>query len=230
MDSSDKNILVFGCGGHARHVTDIIKKQGLYKIKGYVDQISVSKSFLGCSVYSEREIFDGVVSFSNAAVAIGDNFVRQRVSVKIINNFPNAKFPPLIDPTSIIADSVVFGQGTVFMAGGIGNTFSQVGDFCVLNTGSILGHDCIMRNASSLGPSATIGGTTRIGSLSHIGLGASVVNDIDIGKNVVLGAGGTAVSCLDDNALYLGVPAKLAKRRGEEDRRLSPARQPDQGP
>ena len=38
MDSSDKNILVFGCGGHARHVTDIIKKQGLYKIKGYVDQ------------------------------------------------------------------------------------------------------------------------------------------------------------------------------------------------
>ena len=59
-----------------------------------------------------------------------------------------------------------------------------------------------------------IAGEVKIGELSFIGIGSSIVQSVNIGRNCVLGAGSVVVSDFKDNSLGYGVPAKIIKHIG----------------
>jgi acetyltransferase-like isoleucine patch superfamily enzyme len=51
----------------------------------------------------------------------------------------------------------------------------------------------------------------RVGDKSWVGIGATVINDIDICGGCVIGAGAVVIRNITEGGTYVGVPAKKIK-------------------
>jgi acetyltransferase-like isoleucine patch superfamily enzyme len=66
-------------------------------------------------------------------------------------------------------------------------------------------------------PGVHISGNCKIGKLTFIGTNATILPNITIGKNVIVGAGALVTKDLPDNVLAMGSPAKVIKQLPEID-------------
>ena len=48
----------------------------------------------------------------------------------------------------------------------------------------------------------------RVGELTHVGIGATVKNNITITERCLVGAGAVVVKNIEKSGVYVGVPAK----------------------
>ena len=53
----------------------------------------------------------------------------------------------------------------------------------------------------------------RKGELSFLGIDATIIQGIKIGKNVTIGAGSVVIKDIPDNVIALGNPAKIIKSK-----------------
>ena len=53
----------------------------------------------------------------------------------------------------------------------------------------------------------------RKGELSFIGIGATIIQGITIGKNVTIGAGSVVIKDILNNVITLGNPTKIVKSK-----------------
>jgi serine acetyltransferase len=56
-----------------------------------------------------------------------------------------------------------------------------------------------------------LGGTVKVGELTHVGIGATVKNNIAICSGCTIGAGAVVVKDISEKGIYIGVPAKRKK-------------------
>jgi len=217
MDS----IVIIGSSGHAKVIIDIVEQEGRYKIAGLLDlNRKVGEQTLGYQILGRHEDLPQLVTthaLKGAIVAIGDNFVRSKVAVRVKEACPSLLFVSARHPKASIGRDASVGEGTVIMAGATANPCSSIGRFCILNTNSSLDHDSVMGDFSSLGPRAATGGNCRIGSYSAIAIGAVLIHGIHIGEHTVLGAGSTALRNIDSFKVAYGTPAKVVRDRKPGD-------------
>jgi sugar O-acyltransferase (sialic acid O-acetyltransferase NeuD family) len=204
-----KKIAMFGAGGHAKVITDIIKNGGEYEITGVFDDSSAEAEFS-----SMAEHFDGAV------VAVGDNWLRHQIVHRIHQIAPALPFVTFIHPAATVASDVIIGAGTVVMAGAVINSGTSIAEHCIINTRAVVDHDCHIASFASVAPGATLGGTVRIGSFAAIGLGSSVIHRMVIGEHTVVGAGSTVVKPLGAYLVAYGSPAKQIRTRSAGERYL----------
>ena len=62
-------------------------------------------------------------------------------------------------------------------------------------------------------PGATLAGSVKVGTGSHIGCGATVIQSVSIGRNAIVGAGAVVTADVADNAVVVGVPARILQRQ-----------------
>ena len=153
-------------------------------------------------------------------MAIGDNFIRSKVTARVREVCPDLPFVTAIHPKATIAKDVSVGEGTVIMAGVTINPCCLIGRFCILNTNSSLDHDSVMEDFSSLVPRVTAGGNCRIGGYSAVSIGTVLIHGIHIGEHTVIGAGSTVLKNLDSFKLAYGTPAKAIRDRKPGDKYL----------
>ena len=69
-----------------------------------------------------------------------------------------------------------------------------------------------MNNFSSLGPNAAVAGGCKLKELASVGIGATVLQNIQIEKNCFIGAGSVVTKDTTKNSTYFGIPAKFIKK------------------
>ena len=199
-------LLIIGCGGHAKVVTDIAKSCGISDFY-YQDSNLKHNKFLGVDVFHD-EINNYKGYFF---VAIGNNFLREKITLNFLKKNPNSINKTLIHPSSIISDNCSIGDGVVIMPLCVVNSCSRIGNGVIINTKSSLDHDNFLRDFSSIAPGVTTGGNVEIGSKSAISIGAVVRNNIKIGSNSIIGAASFVNNDMPDNCIAYGTPAKIIK-------------------
>lgn len=210
-----KKILVFGSGGHAKVVIDIIEKSNKYEIFGIIDSFRpLKQTVCGYEVIGDESILLKIRSeIYGGIVAIGDNWVRKKVVEKIMAIQPQFKFVHAIHPAAIIGNSVKIADGTVVMGGTVINSNTSVSEHCVINTHSSIDHDCRIGSFASIAPGSTLGGNVTVGDCTAISLGAKVIHSLTIGSHTVIGAGSTVIHDIGSNAVAYGTPAKIVRAR-----------------
>ncbi len=209
------NLLIIGCGGHSKVITEIAETLN-YKDINYLELNNNKKEYLGFKVLSNiKENYTG-----EFIVAIGDNFERERVYLNFLMENKFSKPCILIHPKSVISKRASVGSGTVIMANSTVNSHAKIGKGVIINSSSILEHDCVMDDFSSLSPGSKIGGSVSIGKRTAIGIGACVNNGIKIEDDVVLGSNSLATKNISKESLYYGSPAKFIKKRLKGDNYL----------
>ena len=208
-------LLIIGCGGHAKVITDIAKSLGISNLFFKDSNIEI-KNFLGNEVL-HNELKDYKEYFF---VAIGDNFLREKVTNSFKVSNPQAKNATLIHPSSYISDNCILGSGTVVMPLCVINSESKIGDGVILNTKSSIDHDNTLMNFSSIGPGVVTGGNVIIGYRSSISIGAVIKNGIEVGSDSVVGGASFVNKNIPNNCLAYGIPIEIIKNRNANDKYL----------
>jgi sugar O-acyltransferase (sialic acid O-acetyltransferase NeuD family) len=207
------DMLIYGAGGHAKVIIDIIEKSGQYSIAGLIDDtVNNRTSFYGYPVFTNfKDLYERGVA--RGLIAIGDNWKRSQVVNKIYLEAPDFVYVKAVHSSAEIGKNCLIEAGTVIMAGSCINVDTNIGNHCIINTKVSLDHDNLIESFASVAPGVTTGGNVRISSFSHIGLGASIVEKIQIGEHTVIGAGSVVTRNIPSYVVAYGSPCKVIRNR-----------------
>lgn len=204
----NKAIVIYGAGGHGKVIADIVEKSG-GTVPAFVDDDKSlwGKSFFGCPVWGgmDRLLQAARKERFGVIIAIGDNRIRREIQQALAKE--NIIFGTAIHPSVQLGRDVTVGEGTVIMANSVINPGSRVGGHCIVNTAVTIDHDCIIGDFVHLSPGAHLGGSVRVDAGSWIGLGASVINNIHVAENAVVGAGAVVIRDVEPHTVAAGNPA-----------------------
>lgn len=195
-----KSIYIYGKSGHGSVISDIALANG-YEDIIYIDDDCAKKDV---SKYDKN--LDKNIPF---ALGIGDNLTREKIAHKLINDGFN--LATLIHPSAIVSKSANIKNGSVVMPLCVINANAQIGVGVIINSGSIIEHDCKIDDFVHVSPNASLAGAVSVGKLTHIGLNSSIKECIKIGENSIIGAGSVVINNIEDNAVYVGNPAKIIR-------------------
>jgi sugar O-acyltransferase (sialic acid O-acetyltransferase NeuD family) len=217
MKKEKNKILIIGSQGHAKVIIDLIQLSELYEIVGLIDDFR-SKG----EIVENYHILGGIediprlqteLRFSSGVIAIGDNWVRNKVYLNIMNLASNFNFISLVHPKASVAGNVVIEEGSVVMAGAVINSSARIGKHCIINTRSSVDHDSVLEDFSSIAPGVTLGGWTKIKSYSAIGIGTTIKDRITIGEHTIIGAGSLVLKDIKNLTIAYGSPCKSIRDR-----------------
>jgi sugar O-acyltransferase (sialic acid O-acetyltransferase NeuD family) len=219
-----KNIVLIGGGNQVQYTIDIVEKENKYKIVGIIDSIKeIGTQLYGYTIIGRQEDLNELINTYNidgGIISIGDNWSRYYVYESIKKIKPDFQYVNAIHPSISIGNNVTLGVGIVAMAGCIINPGSVIGNFCFFATGAQIEHDCIIDDYASVSAGSVMGGHVKLGKLSAITLGVTVVDRISIGENTVIGAGSVVLKSLPDDVLVYGNPAKIIRNREKGEKFL----------
>jgi sugar O-acyltransferase (sialic acid O-acetyltransferase NeuD family) len=206
----EMNVFLYGAGGHARVVIDILEQTGI-QVRVVIDDNKEldGRTILGYPIRHTVNVFDSLLGegIQHGIVAIGDNRIRQRQAASLIAN--GFTLITAIHPSAVISQHASVGNGTVVMANAVINPGCKIGDNVIINTGSVIDHDGIIEDAVHIAPGVSISGTVKIGERAMIGTGTSIINNVEIGSDAIIGAGAAVISDIPKQVKAVGVPAKV---------------------
>lgn len=205
-----EKLVVFGAGGHAKVVIDIIEQQGNYEIAGLLDDDPRHQGvrFFGYPVLGTRSYLPALLSaqLRHAIVTIGDNASRAAVAAHLEQH--GWRFASAVHPRASIGRGVKIGPGSVVMAGCVVNADTSLGSHVIVNTGATVDHDCRIESAVHIAPGCHLCGGVGVGEGSLLGAGSNVTPGVKIGCQVIVGAGSTVIRDVADGAKVSGSPAR----------------------
>lgn len=209
MKAKEK-LLVFGAGGHAKVVIDIIERQGDFEVAAVLDddaQLKGSRLFT-YTVLGTRTELPGLRSagLRHAIVAIGANASRGAVAAFLAGQ--GWHFATAIHPNASISRGVDIGPGCVIMAGGVINADAHIGAHSIINSGATIDHDCRIADGVHIAPGCHLCGGVSVGQGSFLGAGSTVTPGVSIGSMVLVGAGSVVIRDVADAAQVSGAPAR----------------------
>lgn len=207
-------VLIFGAGGHAKVVMDIVEKGNLYEIAFLVDDNPTlkGKNIFGYRVLGGKADLRAQIdrtTVHNALVAIGNNPVRTQIAQWLWKN--GFQLITAIHPSAQVARGVSVGPNTVVMAAAVINADTVLGHSVIINTAASVDHDCVIGDATHVAPGCHLCGSVTVGAHTLIGAGTTVIRGITIGENAVIGAGSVVVQDIPANVSARGNPARPVK-------------------
>ena len=193
-------VFLYGAGGHAKVILDILKSNGVSVTEIFDDDPCI-ESFMGIPVSH------GFIR-SPLIISVGNNRIRKAIAEKINDDVFSSFF---CDRSAVISDCATIEKGTVVMQSAIIQSSVRIGKHCIINTSASVDHDCNIQDYVHIAPGCILCGNVKIGEGSLIGAGTVVVPNIKIGKWTTIGAGSVVTRDIPDNVVAYGSPCKIVK-------------------
>lgn len=202
--SQINRIVLFGCGGHARSVINVLRERNEKIEILLVDKNAHSKeSIMGCSVVCEYELREDDGYF----IAIGENEERDRLYQHMLDKGMGYCMS-VVSKYACIGVEAKIGRGTFVAANTYIGPLAEVGNNTIINTGSIVEHETVVGNNTHIAPNVTVCGRVRIGNNVFCGAGSTIIDKISICDNVIIGAGAVVKEDIVEAGTYVGIPAR----------------------
>ena len=192
-----------------RQALEIAIVQEKYEPVGFYDDFSDKTQFENLPILGQ---LDAIASDFNKSVfdylfiAIGYNHLAFKQ--ELFARFSNIPLANIVHPTSVIKKSSVLKGGNLIYAD------CYIGPHCVMEYGSVLNiksylaHETNVGNCTFLSGGINVGGKVNFGERCFIGIGVTLVDDIDICDDVYLGAGTIVIKPITEKGTYVGAPAR----------------------
>lgn len=205
-----KNIvrtIIFGCGGHARSVANILYENNKdIEILFVDDNAQKDEKILGYQVKSRYDLRND----DNYIVAIGDNVKRQKIFDYLFEQRTGNCISVISKSSNIGIDSKI-GKGTFIAANTYLGPQAKIKNNSIINTGSIVEHEVIIGNHTHIAPHTTICGRSAVGNYVMCGAGSTIIDKVKICDYVVIGAGAVVTDDITKPGIYVGIPARKIK-------------------
>jgi sugar O-acyltransferase (sialic acid O-acetyltransferase NeuD family) len=215
-------VKVFFVGGGilARMCHDMIKRQG-HEVPVIYDRTKgMSPPPWDCTLIDdESAIPEYARTCDGFLVCIGDTHGQARV--RYSRQLRDLGLQPIsaIHPLAQLSELASIGEGVQAYARGYVGVESVIGDYCIINNNCTVGHQVTLGTGVHVMVAAVVTGVVEVGDFTSIGTNATVLPHLKIGSNCMIGAGAVVTKDLPDNAVAVGMPAKVIRYRspGEDD-------------
>ena len=214
-----KKIAIFGAGGFAREVLQIVldlNDSSIDRTKWLPVGFIVDPAYLNATpTVHNLPILKGIDWLKEntdveVIIAIGAPAHRRRIANFIKTQTAN-KFATLIHPRAWVGRNVQIGAGSIICAGSLITTDISIGEHVHVNIGCTIGHDATLRDFVTLSPSVNVSGNVEIGQGVEAGTRSVLIPRANIGEWSILGAGTVVTKPLPSNVTAVGLPAKVIK-------------------
>lgn len=122
-------------------------------------------------------------------------------------------FANVIHSSAILCNEAVIGRGCNIGPGSTIAPFTRLGDFVTINRHVSVGHHVEIEDFCTLNPGVNIAGLCRLRKGAQVGIGATIIDQITIGENALVGAGSVVTKNVPDHTIVYGNPARIIKVR-----------------
>lgn len=203
-----EKIVLLGFGGHAKSIIDTIETLKKYEIVGISDVVEKQgERYRKYSVAYQDEqleyLFDaGIKNLFISVGYMGNSHIRNELF--LLAKKIGYSFPPIIDPTAIVAKDVIIEEGVFIGKSAIVNADAKIHKMAIINTGSIIEHESEIGDFTHIAVGTVICGQANIGNNSFVGSNATIIQNIQVGNDVIIGAGCVVRKNLENGCLYTG--------------------------
>ena len=203
-----EKIVLLGFGGHAKSIIDTIETLKKYEIVGISDVVEKQgERYRKYSVaYRDEQLeylFDsGIKNLFISVGYMGNSKIRNELF--LLAKKIGYSFPPIIDPTAIVAKDVIIEEGVFIGKSAIVNADAKIHKMAIINTGSIIEHESEIGDFTHIAVGTVICGQANIGNNSFVGSNATIIQNIQVGNDVIIGAGCVVRKNLENGCLYTG--------------------------
>ena len=207
-----KKILLYGARSTGYIFYEMLKEKKIYP-KYLFDPFLKKPIFKSNLIFSNKkkdfEIFLKNSSHFLVCIAREDGKSRYMISKK----FEKKGLNPIniTSKQSDIHKSVKVGKGFISLPKSYINRGTKVGDYTILNTGSMVDHECKIGNGVHLMGGCYLAGRVTVEDFASVGATATILPDIKIGKNSIVGAGSVVTKNVKPNTVVVGNPAKYLR-------------------
>ncbi len=198
-------VIIYGGGGHAKSLIDLIHAEGRFLIHGIVDDgIAAGTQIMGVPVLGDGSILNelrhqGIGLAVNAVGGIGSITPRLKVYDRLRQ--AGFGFPTVIHPRAFVEPTATLGEGgQLFFNAYIGSEV-KVGFGCIINTGAIISHDCVLGDFVNISPGAILAGAVTVNERSLVGMGVTINLNVSIGEGCRVGNSATIKADIPDNGV-----------------------------
>lgn len=207
-----KKILLVGGGGHCQSVLDILLNMNDYFEIGIIDtKENIGKNILGIPIIG---CDDDLAKFFNegfkeAFVTVG-SIGNPKLRIKLFNILEEMGFeiPNIIDKTAIVSDHTKLANGIFVGRNAVINAGSIIHKGAIINTSTTIEHDCIIEEFVHIAPGTVLCGEVHVGKSTHIGARSVIKQQTMVGSNTVIGLGSTVLKNIQNNIVAYGNPCK----------------------
>lgn len=184
-------VLLYGGGGHAKSLIELIQLLQGYSIVGIIDDgLKAGTPILDTSVLGPAEILpelfeQGVRLAVNAVGGVGDVMSRVRVFRRLIE--AGFIFPTLVHPTAFVERSARLEAGVQIFPHAYVGSEAHVGFGSIVNTGAVVSHDCQLGRYVNVAPSTSLAGGVTLGAAVLIGMSVTVNLSVAVGNGARIG-------------------------------------------
>ncbi|MFH2104091.1 MAG: NeuD/PglB/VioB family sugar acetyltransferase [Chloroflexota bacterium] len=198
-------LLVYGGGGHAKSVIEMVQQAGGHTLAGILDDnLPAGTLVLGVPVLGTRALLAalsrrGVRQAANGVGGILDIHVRVRVFDLLAES--GYSFPALVHPRATLEPSSRIGEGVQVFANAYVGSEAVLAPRCMVNTNAVISHDCEIGEYSHIAPGALLAGHVHVGRRTLVGMGATVHIGVRIGDGVRIGNGAIILADVPDKTI-----------------------------
>lgn len=214
IDKTEIPLIIWGASDQCRVNFFILKQLG-YKFAALIDDtVNKISPIEDVPIIYGKENLNLFLMKQNTSnygfvLAIGNPYGHIRIKLNFYLKSLGLTPISFADPSSLICESVSYGEGVQIMPASIIHNNVNIGNQCIINTKSLIEHDCILRDGVEVGPGAVLCGRVIVGENSWIGANATINPRIKIGKNSIVGSGAVVTKDTPDNVILAGVPARV---------------------
>ncbi len=201
-------LVVFGAGGHAKSLIDLLRSSTPYEAICVVDDDprAIGDDVLGVPVLASGALTplreQGLRYAVNAVGAIGRIQTRIDVGRRLVES--GFELPPLVDGSAFVAGSATVAEAAQVFAKAAVCSACEIGPSAIVNTGAIVSHDCRIGEFSHVAPGALLAGQVEVGEAVLVGMGVTVNVGVRIGARSIIGNGSVVNADVPENTI---VPA-----------------------
>lgn len=204
-----KKLIIMGARGFGREVYNLaLQCSGYgneYEIKGFLDDKADALNGYNSYPTIIGTVADYAVEQGDVFVCSIGNFDVKKRYIQLLKD-KGAEFIALIHPTATIHTNCKIGISPIIFSNVLVGADAVLGDFVTVLSTSVVGHDCKVGDFSRMDCNVICVGGAIIEEEVDIHSSA-IVNDVNVGKGAVVGAGSFVVRKVKENTTVYGNPA-----------------------
>jgi sugar O-acyltransferase (sialic acid O-acetyltransferase NeuD family) len=202
---SEKHILIYGAGGHAKAVMEMVQAIGSFQIAGILDdKVSPGTQVLDIPVLGSRDVLPQLIQqgLRQAANGVGGILdINIRVKLFELMEKSGLVFPALVHLRATVEPSASVGDGVQVFANAYVGSSANLHSRCMVNTNAVVSHDCEIGSYTHIAPGALLAGHVHVGDRSLVGMGVTTAIGIKIGNGVRIGNGAIVYADVPDKSI-----------------------------
>ncbi len=190
-----KKIIIIGCGGLAKIVADILRENNQFRIEGFIDTALGNKSYEGIKVIGTDNDLPGILKSGITSAAVGIGSINLETNTARVGKFERIRdlgfdMPNIIQNGAYISSTARLGKGNIIVGNCYIGPMVSIGSGTIMHPFTSIEHDSIIGDYIHFSQGAKVAGDVKIGKGSFIGMGAAVIQGMQVPENTFVKSGG----------------------------------------